>query len=70
MSRQPQSVHWDSLEHDKAHREKVIAKWQKIQTLRALVEMHEADPNCDHEYLLALRARVRSAENQYKAFSL
>jgi hypothetical protein len=66
MSRQ--SIHRDTWGRDKIHRAKVIAKAQKIQGLRALLEMWEERPDqVDHEYLLALRARLRSAENQLAA---
>jgi hypothetical protein len=63
MSRQVS--HWNSWDHDKIHREKVKRKAEKIQGLRALLEMWEERPDqVEHEYLLALRARLRSAENQ------
>lgn len=71
MSRQVQSVYRDAYEDSKLHREKVIAKRQKIETLRALLEMWESMPDDhDHEYILALRARLRSAQNQLDAMSL
>ena len=61
-----QRIHIDSREWEKVHREKLMAKVQKIQTLRALLEEWEARPDqVDHAYLLALRARLRSAENQF-----
>jgi hypothetical protein len=63
-----QQIHWDRWDQDKIHREKLIAKAQKIQGLRALLEMWEERPDeVDREYLLALRARLRSAENQFAA---
>jgi len=63
-----QKIHWDSRERERVHQEKLFAKVQKIEGLRALVEMWEELPDqVDHEYLLALRARLRSAENQFKA---
>lgn len=68
MSRQV--VHWDTWENDKLHREKVIAKRQRIETLRALLTMWEERDEHDHEYILALRARLRSAQNQLDAMSL
>ncbi len=65
MSRQ--HTHWDTAEREHVHREKVLAKAQKIQGLRALLEMWEENPNHDHDYILQLRAKLRSAENQLKA---
>jgi hypothetical protein len=66
MSRQ--SIHRDSRDFDRIHQAKLIAKAQKIQGLRALLEMWEERPDqVDREYLLALRARLRSAENQFAA---
>ena len=62
MSRQ--GTHWDSGERVEVHREKVLQKIATIDGKKALLEMWEADPNVDQEYLLALRARVRSLENQ------
>jgi hypothetical protein len=63
-----QQIHWDTWNQSKVHREKVIAKAQKIQGLRALLEMWEERPDeVDREYLLSLRARLRSAENQFAA---
>jgi hypothetical protein len=68
MSKQRISLHsWD---WDKLHQQKRIAKLEKIQTLRALLEMHESNPDHDHEYLLGLRARLRSAENQFNAMKI
>jgi hypothetical protein len=60
-------IHRDTLDQDKIHRAKVIAKVQKIQGLRALLEMHEANPDHDHDYVVGLRARLRSVENQLTA---
>jgi hypothetical protein len=63
-----QRIHWDTWDRDKIHREKLIRKAQKIQALRALLEMWEERPDqVEHDYLLALRARLRSAENQFAA---
>lgn len=70
-NRRPQSTFWsDSRELDKIHQQKRIAKLEKLQGLRALLEMHEANPDHDHDYVLGLRARIRSVENQYAAMSL
>jgi hypothetical protein len=60
-------IHWDKYHLERIHREKVVRKTQKIQTLRALLEMHEADPDHDHDYVIGLRARLRSVENQFAA---
>jgi hypothetical protein len=69
MSRQVTS--WDSYELDRERRDKLQRKMQKIDTLRALLEMWESRPDeVDHDYLLALRARLRSAENQLAAMSI
>lgn len=65
-----QQIHWDTWDLGKIHREKLLAKVQKIQGLRALLEMHEANPDHDHDYVLGLRARIRSAENQLASMSL
>ena len=66
MSRQ-RHIHLDSYEHEQVHREKVIRKAQKIEGLRALLEMWEERPDADHDYVLQLRAKLRSAENQLAA---
>jgi hypothetical protein len=68
--RKAQSTHWDSMQFERIHREKLAAKMQKIETLRALLEMWEAHPDHDHEYILELRAKLRSAENQLASMSL
>jgi hypothetical protein len=56
-----------SREWDRIHREKRIRKLERIHVLRDLQEMWEAREDVDHAYLLRLRARLRSAENQYAA---
>jgi hypothetical protein len=69
MSRQ--RIHWDTRERDHVHRQKLLAKIQKIQGLKALLEMWDsASPEAsqnNHKYILRLRARLRSAENQLAA---
>ena len=70
MSRKAQSTHWDSMQFDRVHREKLQRKVEKIDTLRALLEMWEANPDHDHDYILELRAKLRSAESQLAAMSL
>ena len=66
-----QRIHWDTREREKAHREKVIRKAERIAGLRALLEMWEELPDSvDRDYLPGLRARLRSAENQLAAMRL
>ncbi len=68
MSRQ--GACWDDYEADKEHKVRRIAKLQRIQGLRDLLETHEANPDNDHEYVLELRARLRAAENQLLAMAI
>jgi hypothetical protein len=69
MSRQ--RIHWDSRDLDRQHREKLARKYERIQGLRALLEMWEARPDeAGHEYILQLRAKLRSAENQLAAMTI
>ena len=68
MSRQGAS--WDYYEQDKEHKVRRIAKLQRIQGLRDLLETHEANPDNDHEYVLKLRARLRAAQNQLEAMAV
>jgi hypothetical protein len=42
------------VEMERRHREKVARKYEKL-------EMHEANPDADHEYLVGLRQRLRTA---------
>ena len=70
MSRKAQSTHWDSVQHERVHRDKLQRKVEKIEGLKALLEMWEGHEDEDHEYILELRARLRSAENQLAAMSL
>lgn len=68
MSRQrPQLDSWDS---QRAHREKRIRKYEKILMYRALLEMWEMRDDTDHDYVLELRAKLRSAENQFNAMTI
>lgn len=60
MSRQ--QIHKDNLEMDRVHRKTVIRKIERIQTLRALVEMWQE--RSDRDYLRGLRARLHQAEQQ------
>ena len=70
MSRKAQSTHWDSMQAERIHREKMQRKYEKIQVLRALLEEWEAFENSDHAYILQLRAKLRAAENQLASMSL
>lgn len=66
-------VHLNSLEWDRAHREKRIRKMEKILGLRALLEMWEPlanDNETNHIYVLELRAKLRSTENQFNAMKI
>ncbi len=60
---------WDDYEQSKESKARRIAKLQRIQGLRDLLETHEADPDNDHEYVLKLRARLRAAQNQLEAMA-
>ncbi len=68
MSRQGAS--WDDWQQDQEHKARRIAKLQRIQGLRDLLETHEANPDNDHEYVLKLRARLRAAQNQLEAMAV
>ncbi len=63
-----------SLELSKAqcerHRDKRQKKQERIDTLKALLDMHESDLDCDYEYVLGLRARLRNAQNQLNAMGI
>ncbi len=63
-----------SLEPSKAqcerHRDKRQKKQERIDTLKALLDMHESNPDADHEYVLGLRARLRNATNQFLAMGI
>ncbi len=68
MSRQGAS--WDDYYQDQEHKARRIAKLQRIQGLKDLLETHEANPDNDHEYVLKLRARLRAAQNQLEAMAV
>ncbi len=63
-----------SLELSKAqcerHRDKRQKKQERVNTLKALLDMHESDLDCDYEYVLGLRARLRNAQNQLNAMGI
>ncbi len=61
---------WDDYEQAKESKARRIAKLQRIQGLRDLLETHEANPDNDHEYVLKLRARLRAAQNQLEAMAI
>ncbi len=61
---------WDDYEESKQHKARRIAKLQRIQGLKDLLETHEANPDNDHEYVLKLRARLRAAQNQLDAMAV
>ena len=53
---------------ERMRQQKRLAKLDKIQTLRALLEMWEARiDDVDPQYLTELRHRLRAVENQYAA---
>ncbi len=61
---------WDDYEQSKESKARRIAKLQRIQGLRDLLETHEAQEDADHEYILKLRARLRAAQNQLDAMAV
>jgi len=69
MSRATTEEKWTRAE---IHRQKRIAKLQRIAGKSALLAMWEErlelnHNEADHQYVVALRARLRSAENQLNA---
>ena len=65
-----QHAHFRSWDEDRAHRETVIKKLQKIQGLQALLESWEAQPDVDHDYLRKLRRKLHCARTQYQAMTV
>ncbi len=61
---------WDDYEQAKESKARRIAKLQRIQGLRDLLETHESNPDNDHAYVLKLRARLRAAQNQLEAMAV
>lgn len=55
------------VELDKRHKDKLQRKVERIGVLKALIDMHEANPNHDHEYLVGLRARHRTAVANFES---
>jgi hypothetical protein len=70
MSRKAQSTHWDSRDYDRIHQQKRIAKLEKIRGLEALLQCWEERDDADYDYILELRAKLRSARNQYDAMKV
>ena len=60
-------THMGTREWDRIHHEKRVRKLERIQFLKDLQEMWEVREDVDDDYLRGLRARLRSAENQYAA---
>jgi capsule polysaccharide export protein KpsE/RkpR len=58
-----------SLRRERIHKEKVIAKLEKLRMLKANLDTWESMPNPDYDYLRELRARIRSVETQYNAMA-
>ncbi len=65
-----QGASWDDWEQDKEHKQRRIAKLQRIMGLRDLLETHEARDDTDYAYVLKLRARLRAAQNQLDAMAV
>ncbi len=65
-----QGASWDDYYQDQEHKARRIAKLQRIQGLKDLLETHESNPDNDHEYVLKLRARLRAAQNQLEAMAV
>ncbi len=67
---------WDDYEQDKEHKARRIAKLQRIQGLKDLLETWDGSERQKHhlhedrEYVLKLRARLRAAENQLNAMAI
>lgn len=65
MSRQ--RIHYfDDWSLRRKHQDKLARKYEKIQTLKALLEMWEPNPDA-HDYVLTLRAKLCQAQNQLEA---
>ncbi len=53
------------------HVVKIARKHEALEGKKALLEMWEAKPDqAGHDYILALRAKLRSAENQLAAMTI
>ena len=62
-----QRIYRNTREFDRLHREKLLKKAQKVCGLQDLLEEWETVPDADYDYVLGLRARLRSAQNQLTA---
>ena len=62
-------AHLNPREWDREHQQRRVAKLQKIQGLRDLLECWEerVETEADYAYVLELRAKLRSAQNQLDA---
>lgn len=58
---------WNAHHKANNHKIKLQRKTQKVDMLKALLEMHESTPHHDHAYILHLRAKLRSAQHQLEA---
>ncbi len=61
---------WDDWQQGKKHKEKVTKKIERLRALKALHDTRETHPDCDHEYLLELRAKIRNTQNQLSAMAV
>ncbi len=59
-----------SRTQDERHRDKRQKKQERIDILKALLDMHESNRDCDYDYVLGLRARLRNAQNQLNAMGI
>ena len=64
-----QRIHLNTRKHANDHKIALQRKQQRIKTLSALVDMHEALAQPDFTYLRQLKVRLRSAQNQFTAMS-
>jgi hypothetical protein len=70
MNRKAPSTRLNSWDWDRKHEAKRIAKLEKIRGLEALLECWEARDDADYAYILELRAKLRSARNQYESMKI
>ena len=61
------SIYRNTRSREAVHREKLLKKAQKVCGLQDLLEEWETVPDADYDYVLGLRARLRSAQNQLTA---
>ncbi len=71
-----QGASWDDWEQDREHKSRRIAKLQRIQGLRDLIETYEELEKTNgltekqYQEMLKLRARLRAAQNQLEAMAV